>query len=299
MSENRWTNNELGLDWLKTVFEPNTGGSHFQGEYRLLLVDGHDSHVSTEFIKYVQSKKIKCLCLPPHITHRLQPLDVGVFSPLAHSYKKYLESLTRFTMYNINKVDFLTIVQKARKEGISSKNIESAWRATGLIPYNPATVIKNLKPKRKQAPVTALVTTPERQSSILPFQTPANMAQVSHIDELISQFRHQTLDTPKLELLSKLVRGAKLAMADWVVLNTTNAELHEANVRKKKRVNRGGKQYDGQGARHLGLEKVEQRRQYAIDKQQELEARQIAKKLNVRRQSWLRHVKSYCGWGQT
>ena len=50
------------------------------------------------------------------------------------------------------------------------------------------------------------------------------------------------------------------------------------NIRKKKRAHRGGKQYDGQGARHLGLEEVERRRQYAIDKQQELEARQTAKK---------------------
>lgn len=40
---------------------------------------------------------------------------------------------------------------------------------------------------------------------------------------------------------------------------------------RKKRENRGGKQYDEQGAQHLGLE-VKQRRHYANDKQQELEA---------------------------
>ena len=31
-----------------------------------------------------------CVCLPPHSTHLLQPLDVGVFSPLNSEYSKVL-----------------------------------------------------------------------------------------------------------------------------------------------------------------------------------------------------------------
>ena len=48
--------------------------------------------------------------------------------------------------------------------------------------------------------------------------------------------------------------------------------------RKKKRIHRGEKQYNEKEAQYLDLEKVEQRRQYAIDKQQKLEAQQTAKK---------------------
>ena len=125
LSNNGWTDNERGLDWLKIVFEPYTA-LYLQGTYQLLLMDGHDSHISTEFIKYAQSKKIECLCLLPHTTHLLQPLDVGIFSLLAQSYKKHLEALTRISTYSIDKVDFFTIVQKARKKSISSQNIESA-----------------------------------------------------------------------------------------------------------------------------------------------------------------------------
>ena len=154
--------------------------------------------------------------------------------------------MTRFNTYNIDKVDFLSIVQKARKEGISSQNIESAWRATGLIPYHPATVLKKLEIKEAHSPVS----TPERhQSNTFVPQTPGDIDQVGWIDELILQFCDQTLDTPKLALFSKLIKGAKLAMADRIILNTTNAELYKANVRKKNRdQRRGGKQYDGQGA---------------------------------------------------
>lgn len=60
------------------------------------------------------------------------------------------------------------------------------------------------------------------------------MDEVGQIGELVLKFRNQTLDTPKLALFSKLIKGAKLAMADGIILNATNTELYEANVRKKK-----------------------------------------------------------------
>ncbi len=36
------------------------------------------------------------------------------------------------------------LIQKARQYGITSPNIQSAWRATGFIPYNPAMVSQKL-----------------------------------------------------------------------------------------------------------------------------------------------------------
>ena len=151
--------------------------------------------------------------------------------------------MTWFSTYNIDKVDFLTIVQKARKEGISSHNIESAWRATGFIPYHLAIVFKKLEKKE----ISSSVSTPKEcclSDTFVP-QTPGNMDQVGQIDDLILQFCNQTLDSLKLALFSKLIKGAKLAMANRIILNTTNAELYEANVQKKKRAHRrGGKQYN-------------------------------------------------------
>ena len=124
-SENGWTDNELGLDWLKKCFEPATA-KYLHGEYRLLIVDGHASHISTEFIKSCNEKKIILLCLPPHTTHMLQTLDVSVFGPLSREYKKQLEVVNRFNACSVDKVDFLKIIQKARKEAINTKNVLTA-----------------------------------------------------------------------------------------------------------------------------------------------------------------------------
>jgi hypothetical protein len=52
----------------------------------MLLVDGHSSHVNMAFLNWCDAHRIVVMILPPHSTHRLQPLDVGLFSPLAVVY---------------------------------------------------------------------------------------------------------------------------------------------------------------------------------------------------------------------
>ena len=178
------------------------------------------------------------------------------------------------------------MIQKARRQGITSRNIESAWRATGLIPYNPTVVFQKLSVHANDTSASKIdntgadLSTPLRTrffSGAIP-QTPGNIEQVTEIEELISLFRHQTLDSPKLTLLHKTLKAARLAMADRIVLNRTNTELLAANTRKKRRAQRTGIQYDGQGARVLSLEDVEERRQLAENKKRDKEAKKLVQK---------------------
>ena len=106
-------------------FEPDSA-KYLVREYHLLLVDGYDSHISTDFIKICEAKKIILLCLPPYTTHLPQPLNVGCFGLLVYHYKKKLELVIQFNTVNVNQVDFLQIVQKARKLAYISKNIQTA-----------------------------------------------------------------------------------------------------------------------------------------------------------------------------
>ena len=98
------------------------------------------------------------------------------------------------------------------------------------------------------------------------------------MEEFISLFRHETLDSPKLTLLHKTLKAASLAMADRIVLNRTNTELIAANTRKKQRAKRTSTQYDSQGTHLLSLEDVEKRRRLAENKKKEKEAKSQAKK---------------------
>jgi len=81
-SENGWTSHEIGFKWLSEIFEPQTRETCSKGlRKRLLIVDGHSSHVNRRFIDFCGDNDIILLVFPPHTTHRLQPLDVSVFAP--------------------------------------------------------------------------------------------------------------------------------------------------------------------------------------------------------------------------
>jgi putative NADPH-quinone reductase len=84
VSANGWTTNEHGVAWLKH-FDVYTKSRTLR-TYRLLIIDGHESHNSVNFRGYCRENKVITLQMPPHSPHLLQPLDVGCFSPLKRAY---------------------------------------------------------------------------------------------------------------------------------------------------------------------------------------------------------------------
>ena len=86
-SESGWTDNELGLAYLEKHFEPQTRETKGEQGYRILIVNGHESHITIQALRFRVTHRIILLCLPAHTTHPLQPLDVGFFFPLAVAYK--------------------------------------------------------------------------------------------------------------------------------------------------------------------------------------------------------------------
>ena len=121
INDNGWIDNELGVFWFKEVFELYTRESLYNN-YRLILLDRHTSHITTEVIQYHISHKIVVLYLLTYITHLLQLVDVGIFVPLATAYKVGIFEISRFgAFYYIDKMDFLQIYQKVKSESISTE----------------------------------------------------------------------------------------------------------------------------------------------------------------------------------
>ncbi len=95
----------------------------------------------------------------------LQPLDVGVFTPLSIGYKNRVHRVTRVgACYSIDKVDFLELYRLAKQDAITSLNIQKAWAATGFFPFDPQVVLKHFSQKQseqyEQYNVTIQPTTP-------------------------------------------------------------------------------------------------------------------------------------------
>ncbi len=58
------------------------------------------------------------------------------------NYKKQLAKKTSFTTYNIDKIDFISLMNQARRYKILFQNVQSAFWAISLIPCNPTFVIQ-------------------------------------------------------------------------------------------------------------------------------------------------------------
>lgn len=133
-----WTDNEMALEWLQKLFVPLTAPED-PLEPRLLIMDGHRSHATTEFMWNCFKNNIYVIYLPPHTSHVLQPLDLAVFSSLKSAYRKRLSYLAQWSNQTaVGKRAFLETYRRARLDGLSSQNIKSGWKASGCWPVSMA-----------------------------------------------------------------------------------------------------------------------------------------------------------------
>ena len=141
--ENGWTNDSLGLAWLTDVFEKHTK-DRTKGVYRLLILDGHGSHSTAAFDLFCSEHSIITLCMPPHSSHLLQPLNVSCFVVLKRSYRQQIEDLIQVRVNYIDKPDFLSAYSTACIEALTLNIVRSGFTATRLVLYDPERVLSKL-----------------------------------------------------------------------------------------------------------------------------------------------------------
>ena len=79
----------------------------------VLFFDGHHSHKSLELLKVTRSNDIHLVCLPPHVTHLIQALDVSVFGPVKNEWRKIFKMYQNETRASvITKEDFPSLLAK-------------------------------------------------------------------------------------------------------------------------------------------------------------------------------------------
>ena len=200
VSPKGWTDDELALWWLKNIYDPYSK-ERCPGETRLLILDGHGSHITFNFVDYCKQNNIIVHCLPAHSTHLLQPLYVGLFSPLQHHYSKAVEDYFLTTSISISQDTFYPLFKKARSQAYSLDSIRNAFRTCGIVPLQARSVLEKLQapspptPRLKAAPESVILEqTPHskcelRQQTALAFNF-VKRATVGEISQLILKFSH-------------------------------------------------------------------------------------------------------------
>jgi hypothetical protein len=256
ISENGWTTNQLGFDWLKH-FDEHTK-ERTTGAHRLLIIDGHESHNSTEFQQYCKDHKIVLLCMPANSSHLLQPLDVGCFAPLKKAYGDEVNKLMRNRINHVTKQEFLLCFKAAYKKAITASNIQGGFRGAGLVPFNPERVISTLDVKLR-TPTPPLPTNNEPWQS----QTPKNLVEFESQSTLIqNKYKREQGSSPNsvLSALEHYAKGGAILSHKLALAQRENAELQaalaaatERKSRKRKRIQGGGSLTVEEGQRLAAL----------------------------------------------
>lgn len=177
-----YSNDEISLEWIQH-FDKHTEKCR-KGWKRLLILDGHGSHHTKEFIEYCEKHGIIPFGLPSNLTHLLQPLDVVVFQPLKHYHAKALDLMVRDGLVNITKIEFLGCIQDVRREAFKESTIRSAFKKTGIWPFYPQPVLDLV---RSRMAASKTPTPPPHGPESSPFSTPLTVRQINKVAWMIDE----------------------------------------------------------------------------------------------------------------
>ena len=133
-SKTGWMSSDLFLQSLEHIIQHTKCSKDHP---ILLILDNHESHVSIDVINKAKENGVILLTFPPHCSHRLQPLDVSVFSPFKSQYNRACNDWLlnnpgkTISIYSIGE-----LVGEAYPLAMTPKNIRSGFHKTGIYPFN-------------------------------------------------------------------------------------------------------------------------------------------------------------------
>jgi len=233
-----WTCNDIGEQWIQRCFDPATS-EKANGSTRLIVCDGHDSHVTPKSIRFCIDNNIQVALMPPHSSHICQPLDIACFGPLKKTMSDEIDPLIRHGVARIMKFEWTGSYQRARKSALSVSNIKAGFRSAGLVPFNRQKVLTKIP---QQPSPTTMDDTPSSPQMIDPFvnipETPSRLNS-EHLRTanraLVTNLGSGTLNTPTKNYITKLTSLSEQLRAHNIVAERNYTEalkiIHERKER--------------------------------------------------------------------
>jgi hypothetical protein len=109
-----------------------------------LIIDGHSSHVTARFIAYCITSKIDLFLLPPHSSHKTQPLDLPIFGPLKTAINLEVDRSFRHLTKFLPRVECTLAYIKARIRWFKPSFIEPSFRKAGIYLFYPEILLPTL-----------------------------------------------------------------------------------------------------------------------------------------------------------
>lgn len=115
--------------------------------YRLLLLDNFSGHHSLELYEYCMQFDIVLVYMPPHSSHFLQPMDVGVFLHLKDAHQRRLRHCIRRGDLTFTRQEFVRTFQAVWDAGFTRRHIIAGFTKSGIYPVNRDVVLEQIRDK--------------------------------------------------------------------------------------------------------------------------------------------------------
>lgn len=131
-----WSNENIFISYMEHFIHHVQPGPN---NPQILILDNHESHYSPEIIRKCKEHHISVVTLPPHCSHKMQPLDKSVYGPFKSFYNRAMNDWMN-SPGNAGKP--VSIYEVAELAGVAYelaftiKNITSGFRSTGIAPFN-------------------------------------------------------------------------------------------------------------------------------------------------------------------
>jgi len=231
-SKTGYTDTGINLYWIRNVFDSQTK-VQANGRPRLLISDGFGTHESLELMKFCYENHIILCRLPSHISHKLQPCDVGIFGPLKSAYREQVERLYRGGAGTVDKRHFTYLYDRARQQAITRRNIISGWSKCRLFPFNPKKLLKEAGQSDEADRVgmsVAMIDLPRYDELV---QTPVTAESLANLRKLIEGDAHE-LASPRQHRIQKLANAAERVFAEehyfWMRIDSCSTKITRSDV---------------------------------------------------------------------
>ena len=210
-----------------------------KGTHRLLLCDGYGSHLTYEFVRFCEDKKIIPFFLLPHTSHILQPLDVGVFQAYKYWHSEAIANATQTGIGKFTKIEFLHALDTIRQKTFKKQTICHGFRDTGIVPFNPQIVIEKLDDYMATPPPEEISSGDSCES------TPKTADRFQKLSEKLLNIK--TFNGKARENLEKLTKGSIVQAhvfqeirKDLAATITAQHAHKERDKASKRRIQKGG-----------------------------------------------------------
>jgi hypothetical protein len=159
-SKSGWITEDLFYDWL-VHFSKHTNSAIANPV--LLIMDNHLTHTTLKAFDFCKENGIVVVSLPPHTSHRMQPLDVSFYGPLKSAYNQECGVFLKMNSYEkILQDNVASLFTKAYGRVATIEKAVKGFQSTGIFPFDKNIFPdEDFAPPNENAPIPGNVTPPQ------------------------------------------------------------------------------------------------------------------------------------------